>query len=147
MKRFRRLRKNAAVRNLVRETALTANDVIQPFFVVEGENKQEPIESMPGIFRYSLDCLLDAVEQYHSLGGQAGLFFGIPDKKDASASQASVPEGIIQKTIKAVKNKFPDFLIITDVCLCEYTSHGHCGVIVGEDVKNDEIKEYTSAVS
>lgn len=138
MTRFRRLRKSTAIRNLVRETTLTVNDVIQPFFVIEGKNKQEPIESMPGIRRYSIDLLIKAVEQYRSVGGQAGLFFGIPDKKDSTASQATAAGGVVQKAIKAIKKAFPDFLVITDVCLCSYMDHGHCGIIHAGVIDNDK---------
>ncbi len=138
MTRFRRLRNNTVVRNLVRETTLTANDVIQPFFVVEGENKQEVIKSMPGIFRYSIDRLIEAVKKYKSVGGQAGLFFGISEEKDSTASQAYASKGIVQKAITALKAEFPDFLIITDVCMCAYTDHGHCGILEGERIDNDK---------
>lgn len=138
MNRFRRLRKNAVMRNLVRETVLTANDVIQPFFVVEGVNKQEPVSSMPGIFRYSVDRLEAALEEYRSLGGQAGLFFGVPDKKDKAGSQAYDNNGIVQKAVRAVKRAFPEFLVITDVCLCAYTDHGHCGVVENGAIDNDK---------
>jgi len=136
--RFRRLRNNAAIRNLVRETTLTANDVIQPFFVTEGKNKQEPINAMPGISRYSVDLLIKAVEQYRSAGGQAGLFFGIPDKKDSTASQAYASNGIVQKAIRVIKAEFPDFCVITDVCLCAYMDHGHCGIVDGKTINNDK---------
>ena len=133
MTRFRRLRKNAAIRNLVRETTLTANDVIQPFFIIEGKNKKEPIESMPGIFRYSVDQLIEAYCRVSSLWvGRQGLFFGVPDKKDDSASQSYASNGIVQTAIKEIKSKFPDFCIITDVCLCAYTDHGHCGIVNDE---------------
>jgi len=138
MARFRRLRKNAVIRSLVREASLTADDVIQPFFVIEGQNKQEPIESMPGIFRYSIDCLIKAVGEYRSVGGNAGLFFGIPDKKDSTGSQAYAPGSIIQQAIHAIKKEFPEFLIITDICLCGYTDHGHCGIVVDDVIDNDK---------
>lgn len=138
MRRFRRLRKNEAIRNFVRETTLTANDVVQPFFVVEGEHKQEAVESMPGIYRYSADLLVKAIEEYRALGGQAGLLFGIPDTKDSQAGQAYAADGVTQNAIRAVKKQFPDFLIITDVCLCAYTDHGHCGVIHEGAVDNDK---------
>ena len=138
MNRFRRLRKTETIRNLVRETQLTQNDFIQPFFVVEGKNKKEPIESMPKIYRTSSDLLLRAVEKYLKAGGQAGLFFGIPKEKDALGSQAYHPNGVIQKAIRAVKKEFPEFLVITDVCLCSYTDHGHCGVVHQGDVDNDK---------
>jgi len=136
--RFRRLRKNMVIRNLVQETTLTANDLIQPFFIVEGENKKEVIESMPGIYRYSVDQLVQAIADYKALGGQAGLLFGIPNKKDKLASQAYASTGIVQQAIKAVKNAHPDFLVITDVCLCAYTDHGHCGIIHNKIIDNDK---------
>ena len=138
MTRFRRLRKSAAIRNLIRETTVTAHDLIQPFFVVEGTGKREAVASMPGIFRYSVDRLEAALEEYRSLGGQAGLFFGVPDKKDKTGSQAYDSDGIVQKAIRAVKQAFPDFLVITDVCLCAYTDHGHCGVVENGAINNDK---------
>ncbi|HQP10532.1 MAG TPA: porphobilinogen synthase [Candidatus Omnitrophota bacterium] len=138
MDRFRRLRKNAAIRNLVRETTLAKDDVIQPFFVVEGERKREAIGSMPGIYRYSQDLLVAAVDQYISVGGQAGLLFGLPDKKDSQGSRSYASDGVVQKAVQAIKQKFPEFLVITDVCLCAYTDHGHCGIIQNGVVENDK---------
>ena len=138
MMRARRLRRTKAIRNLVRETKLTADDLIQPFFVIEGRNKKEAIASMPGIYRFSVDLLLKDVERYQKSGGQAGLFFGIPARKDAKGSLAYAKDGIVQKALKAIKKNFPDFLVVTDVCLCSYTSHGHCGIIEGGDVDNDK---------
>ena len=135
--RFRRLRKTEVMRNLVRETVLTKHDLIQPFFVIEGKNKKNPIEAMPGIYRYSVDQLLESVGQYLKVGGQAGLFFGIPEKKDNQARPAYAETGIVQKAIHAVKKEFPSFLIITDVCLCSYIDHGHCGIIKDKKVDND----------
>jgi porphobilinogen synthase len=138
MRRFRRLRKNEAIRNLVRETTLTADDVIQPFFVVEGEGRQEAVESMPGICRYSVDLLVKAVEDYRGVGGQACLLFGIPDKKGSLAGRACAEDGITQNAVRTLKKYFPDFLIMTDVCLCSYTDHGHCGIIHEGVVDNDK---------
>lgn len=138
MNRYRRLRGTPAIRNLVRETTLSKNDLIQPFFVREGINAKEAVESMPGIFRYSADLLVKAVEEYIRAGGQAGLFFGIPLKKDAAASQAYTAQGIVQKAVRAVKKEFPEFLVMTDVCLCGYTDHGHCGLVYEERVDNDK---------
>jgi len=136
--RFRRLRRTETIRRLVRETHLNKDDFIQPFFVVEGHNKKESISSMPGIYRYSTDQLLKAIERYMRVRGQAGLFFGIPHTKDLRASQAYAEAGVIQKAIKAIKKNFPQFLVITDVCLCAYMSHGHCGVIEDGYVDNDK---------
>jgi len=138
MTRFRRLRKNAAIRNLVRETVLTGDDLIFPFFVVEGDGKKEPIVSMPGIYRYSIDLLIKAIDEYRAVGGQAGVFFGVPDKKDANASQAVAADGVMQRAIRAIKAEFPDFIVATDVCLCGYTDHGHCGIIYEGIIDNDK---------
>ncbi len=137
MTRFRRLRTTDNIRRLVRETRLSADDLIQPFFVIDGKNKKEEIASMPGIYRYSVDQILKAVERYQKLGGFAGLFFGVPSHKDLKASGAYAKEGVVQKTILAIKKNFPDFLVITDVCLCSYTSHGHCGIVKDGCVDND----------
>jgi porphobilinogen synthase len=138
MQRFRRLRKNEVIRQLVRETRVNSHDLIQPFFVIEGKNKKEAIDSMPGINRYSSDLLLKAVERYIRVGGKAGLFFGLPKSKDAQASQAYAAAGVVQKAIKAIKKEFPEFVVITDVCLCAYTQHGHCGVLDKGCVDNDK---------
>ncbi len=136
--RFRRLRALPAIRNLVRETALTPDDLIQPFFVTEGKNKKETIASMPGIYRYSPDLLVKAVETYRKAGGQACLLFGIPGKKDNTASQAYAATGVVPKAIRQIKRAFPDFLVATDVCLCAYMTHGHCGVVEGGVIDNDK---------
>ena len=138
MGRFRRLRKTEAIRHLVRETTLSANDVIQPFFLVEGKKKKETIVSMPGIYRFSLDFLLKEIEGYIKLGGQAGLFFGIPHQKDAKGSLAYQDDGFMPQAIRVIKKKFPQFVVITDVCLCGYTDHGHCGVVINHEVENDQ---------
>ncbi len=140
MNRFRRLRKNETIRRLVGETRLSKDQLIQPFFVIEGRNRQETISSMPGIYRYSVDLLLKALEGYQKSGGRAGLFFGIPlsHKKNLKGTQAYSPDGIIQKAVFAIKKEFPDFFVITDVCLCGYMSHGHCGVVEKNRVDNDK---------
>ncbi len=140
MSRFRRLRKSEAIRGLVRETILTAHDVIQPFFIVDRKGKKETIDSMPGIYRFSVDLLLKEIESYIKLGGQAGLFFGIPDKnrKDAKGSLAYQSDGFLQQAIRKIKKKFPQFVVITDVCLCGYTDHGHCGIVINHEVENDQ---------
>ncbi len=136
--RFRRLRRTPAIRDLVRETRLQRDDLVQPFFVIEGKNKKETIVSMPGIFRYSVDLLLKEIEEYLKKGGKAGLFFGLPKKKDSLGTEAYSPLGIVQKAVRAIKKRFPEFLIVTDVCLCAYTDHGHCGVIQNKYVDNDK---------
>lgn len=126
-----------AMRSLVRETHLVSDQLVQPFFVVEGAGKTEAIDSMPGICRYSQDRLLKVIEKYIKLGGRAGLFFGVPSKKDKAASGAYNPAGVVPKAIKAIKKHFPKFLVMTDVCLCAYTDHGHCGVLTGDEIDND----------
>jgi len=136
--RYRRLRASQTLRNLVRETTLTPHDLIQPFFVVEGTDKKETIASMPGIYRYSPDLLVKAVEAYRKAGGQACLLFGIPGKKDTTASQAYAAAGVVPKAIRQIKKTFPDFLVATDVCLCAYMTHGHCGVVHGGVIDNDK---------
>lgn len=126
-----------AMRSLVRETHLVSDQLVQPFFIVEGSGKTEAIDSMPGIFRYSQDRLLKVIEKYIKLGGRAGLFFGVPSRKDKQASGAYNPAGVVPKAIKAIKKHFPKFLVMTDVCLCAYTDHGHCGVLTGGEIDND----------
>ncbi len=138
MNRSRRLRKNEIIRNLVRETRLAKDQLIQPFFVLEGRNRKIEISSMPGIYRYSGDLLLKAIQDYQKSGGKAGILFGIPGKKDLQGSQAYADNGIIQKTLKLIKKEFPDFFVITDVCLCGYTTHGHCGLVEGRQILNDK---------
>ena len=137
-KRFRRLRYNPLVRDMVRETALSKNDFIYPLFVVPGSNVENPVKSMPGVFQLSIDRLVEECKEVRDLGIPAVILFGIPEHKDEQGSDAYNPEGIIQKAIKAIKKEVNDLLIITDVCLCEYTSHGHCGVLAGEEILNDE---------
>ncbi len=136
--RYRRLRANAAVRGLVRETQLTADDLLQPFFVVPGRNKKESIPSMPGIYRFSVDLLLKEVESYIQLGGRGGILFGISSHKDTTGKYAHAPSNPVITAIKAIKKNFPQFFIVTDVCLCAYTSHGHCGLIKDGQIDNDK---------
>ncbi|MBX7175027.1 MAG: porphobilinogen synthase [Pyrinomonadaceae bacterium] len=135
--RLRRLRKNFALRDMFRETHLTKNDFIYPLFVAEGENFKREIGSMPNIFQLSIDNILRECEELLSLGIYAVLLFGIPDFKDETGSSGYISHGIVQKATKAIKESFPEMLVVTDVCLCEYTSHGHCGVIENEYVQND----------
>ena len=135
--RLRRLRRKEAVRALVRETDIRVGDLIYPMFVVEGRGIRQEIESMPGIFRLSPDLLPPEVEEIARLGIPAVLLFGIPQQKDEVASAAYHPEGIIPQAVKAIKQVVPELMVITDVCLCEYTSHGHCGVVVDGEVDND----------
>jgi len=135
--RPRRLRRNDAIRDLVREINLTVNDLILPLFVVEGENIKNPISSMPGNDQLSIDLLIEEVREVREMGIQSIILFGIPDHKDATGSDAVNESGIIQRAVMAVKEAVPEMYVITDVCFCEYTDHGHCGAIVDGQVDND----------
>ncbi|MBF0777627.1 porphobilinogen synthase [Streptococcus cuniculi] len=135
--RHRRLRRTAAMRDMVRETQLSVHDVIQPLFVKEGLKSKQEVASMPGVFQFSLTDLLQEVASSVDLGIKAFIIFGIPAHKDAIGSQASAEDGIVQQAIRLIKQNYPDVLIIADTCLCEFTSHGHCGVLDGEHVLND----------
>jgi porphobilinogen synthase len=126
---------------MFRETSLCRSDFIYPLFIVEGDNVKNEISSMPGQFQFSIDNVLRECEELQNLGIGSVLLFGIPSKKDEAGSGAYDENGVIQKTLRAIKASFPDLLVITDVCLCEYTSHGHCGVIEEGDVKNDATLE------
>ena len=136
--RMRRTRQNERLRALVRETHLSVDQFIYPMFVAEGIHEPQPISSMPGIVQWPLELLGREVERIASLGIPAVLLFGIPGEKDAVGSQAYAEEGIIQQAIRLLKSEVPDMLVMTDVCLCEYTDHGHCGVIHNGTVENDE---------
>jgi len=141
IKRLRRLRYNPLVRDLVRETELSKNDFIYPLFAVPGENVKKEIRSMPGVFQMSIDILVEECKEVASLGIPAVILFGIPDHKDEVGSGAYDDNGIIQKAVRAIKKEVKNLLVITDVCLCEYTSHGHCGVLDGDNILNDETVE------
>jgi porphobilinogen synthase len=127
--RLRRLRKNENLRKLFSETKLSISDFVMPYFVIEGKNVKQEINSMPGIFRYSIDQLLKEVEEIYKLGVLSVLLFGVPNRKDEIGSYAYSKDGIVQKAIKAIKKEIPDIVVITDVCLCSYTTHGHCGLL------------------
>jgi porphobilinogen synthase len=135
--RMRRLRRTPAIRDLVRETTLRLDDLVYPYFVIAGENIKNPIGSMPGVYQLSIGNLLPEVREAVRLGIKAVLLFGIPAHKDPAATGAYDPEGIVQMAIRAIKDEFPDLVVITDVCLCEYTDHGHCGVVQEGEVLND----------
>jgi porphobilinogen synthase len=139
--RPRRLRKDRIIRRMVRETSLSPDDFIYPLFVTYGKNIRKEIPSMPGCYQESVDRIVKHAKEVHSLGIPAVILFGIPERKDEIGSGAYDPHGVVQKAIKAIKNKVPEIYIITDVCMCEYTSHGHCGIIEGGDVKNDPTLE------
>jgi porphobilinogen synthase len=139
--RLRRFRRTAALRALVRETRLSLDDFVYPLFVCPGEGVERPLEGLPGIAQRSVDRLCDEAEAAHRLGVPALLLFGIPEEKDESASGAYDDDGVVQRALRALRRRVPDLVLLTDVCLCEYTSHGHCGVIEGEDVANDATLE------
>jgi porphobilinogen synthase len=136
--RARRLRRTETLRSMVRETCLNAQDFILPFFVRPGKGVRNPVPSMPGVFQLSVDTLLQDLKEPSERGIPGILLFGIPEKKDAVGSEGYASSGIVQQAVRAVKKAFPDLVVITDVCLCEYTDHGHCGVIRGGDVDNDQ---------
>jgi porphobilinogen synthase len=140
-KRLRRLRYNPLIRDMIRETELSKNDLIYPLFVVPGENIKKEVKSMPGVFQLSIDNLVKECKEVSSLGIPAVILFGIPEHKDEKGSEAYDPKGIIQRAVGAVKSDVKNLLVITDVCLCEYTSHGHCGLLNGEEILNDETVE------
>lgn len=138
MVRMRRLRVNEAVRSMVRETEVRKTDLVYPVFLIEGENIKNPVDSMPGIYQYSIDRFEEELNRIVQAGIQAILIFGIPAHKDEKGSEAYNEAGITQRAIRFIKEKAPELLIIADVCLCEYTSHGHCGLICGQEILNDE---------
>jgi porphobilinogen synthase len=131
------LRQKQGFRNLVRETHLKLEDLIQPLFVCPGTGVRKPISSMPGNFQLSVDSLTEEVKEIRDLGITAVILFGIPEKKDDKASEAFTPDGVIQRAIRAIRAKTEDLLVVTDICLCEYMSHGHCGVVEGNVILND----------
>lgn len=145
-KRFRRLRINPAIREMVRETSVAASDFIYPLFVVEGKGVKKEINSMPGVFQMSLDEILKECEIVRNLGIKAVILFGIPSLKDSVGSDALSDDGIIATALRAIKDKFADLVVITDLCFCEYTDHGHCGILdhVHQTVDNDATLEISA---
>ncbi|MBI2831584.1 MAG: porphobilinogen synthase [Chloroflexi bacterium] len=135
--RLRRLRQTESMRALVRETRVQVEQLIYPLFVVEGKGIKKGISSMPGIHHFSPDRLSKEVEEIARLKIPAVILFGIPERKDETGSASCAPKGVVQQAIRVIKKAVPELLVVTDVCLCEYTSHGHCGVIAGTDVDND----------
>jgi porphobilinogen synthase len=140
-KRLRRLRYNPIVRDMVRETVLTKNDLIYPLFVVPGTKVKNEVRSMPGVFQMSIDVVVEECKELVQLGIPAIILFGIPEHKDEVGSGAYDPNGIIQQAVRAIKKEVKNLLVITDVCMCEYTSHGHCGILDGERILNDATVE------
>ena len=145
--RMRRLRKSNAMRRLLRETILSTDDLVYPLFVKQGEGLKEPIKSMTDCFHFSPDTVADEAAEVAALGIPAVLLFGLPDKKDKTGSQAWAENGVVQRSIKEIKKAAPDLLVITDVCLCAYTDHGHCGVVKDGRIDNDATCELLAKVA
>lgn len=145
--RPRRLRRNENLRRMIRETVLTVDHLVMPFFVASGKGIKNPVSSMPGVFQLSVDALLEEVKSVVQLRIPAVLLFGLPEAKDEHGSEAYASEGVVQKGIQTIKDRFPDLIVITDVCLCEYTNHGHCGILHGREVDNDETLDVLAKVA
>lgn len=139
--RMRRLRENEILRRIVRETELSVDDLISPFFVTYGRDVRQEVRSMPGVFRLSRDHLVKEVKSLTEWGVSAVILFGIPEKKDERGSEAYNPAGVVQEAVKAIKDAIPGCVVVTDVCIDEYTSHGHCGVVEGRRILNDPTLE------
>lgn len=142
MHRFRRLRRDGRIRSMMQETRLHPKDFIYPIFVMEGEDIRNPVESMPGIFQYSIDRLHEILDQVKEAGIGGVMLFGIPVQKDPQGSQAYAVDGITQRAVRYIRERYPEVYIVVDICLCEYTSHGHCGMVQGEQILNDETLPY-----
>ena len=147
IKRGRRLRANAAIRDMVRETTLNSKDFIYPIFVVEGENIKNEISSLEGNYHFSIDRLHEVIKEIQEADIAGVLLFGIPEHKDECGSESYNDNGIVQQAVRKIKEIDKNLLVITDVCMCEYTSHGHCGIIHDEDVDNDKTLEYLAKIS
>ena len=147
--RMRRLRRTETLRAMVRETRLVSDDLVLPLFVVEGSSVRESIASMPGVFRHSVDQVVDECKRVRDLGVPAVILFGVPahKDKDARGSGADAPDGIVQRAVAALKRDVPDLCVMTDVCLCEYTDHGHCGIVDEGEVRNDASVERIAATA
>ena len=145
--RLRRKRLKENLRNIFKETRISKDDLVYPLFVIPGKNKKEEINSMPGQYRYSIDLLCEEVQKIKEEGIKAIILFGIPEKKDEYGSESFDEEGIIQRAVREIRKYEKDIIIITDLCMCEYTSHGHCGIIKDEDVDNDLTLEYLGKIA
>lgn len=145
--RPRRLRRTPALRALVRETRVQVTDLIYPIFVVDGNDQRQPIDSMPGIFRFSLDRLHEELDRVKAAGICGVLFFSVPDHKDARASEAYRDDVTLQQAIRLTKRDYPELVVIADICLCEFTDHGHCGIVKDGEILNDETLPYLTAMA
>ena len=142
--RPRRLRRTAAIRDMVRETSISVKDFIAPLFVKHGKGLKDPVPSMPGQYQFSVDTLVEEAEEIWRLGIPSVILFGLPDAKDATGTRSWAEDGIVQLAVKALKDCLPEMVVMTDVCMCEYTDHGHCGLIVNGQVDNDGTLELLS---
>lgn len=145
--RPRRMRRTDALRRMIRETVLTPNDLILPLFAVHGKGVKNPIDSMPGQFQFSIEYVAEMAKEAYKLGIPAVMLFGIPKTKNALGTEAYAKDGIVQTAIRAVKNKVPEMIIITDVCMCQYTDHGHCGILEKTEVNNDATIEILANIA
>ncbi len=145
--RPRRLRNSATIRNLVREVDLSPDHLIYPLFVTVGQNRKEPISSMPGVFRHSLDRLPEVLKEAWEAGIRSVLLFGIPDNKDETGTEALNPDGPVPQAIGLIRATYPGFVIMTDICIDEYTTHGHCGLVCGEKIENDPTLDILSGMA
>ncbi len=145
--RMRRLRKNENLRNLVRETNLSIDDLIYPVFVIPGKGKKEEIPSMPEQFRFTIDLLVEEVQKIKEKGIKAIILFGIPEEKDELGKDAFDENGIIQRVLREIRKYEKEIILIADLCMCEYTSHGHCGILKGKEVDNDKTLEYLGKIA
>ncbi|NSW85600.1 MAG: porphobilinogen synthase [Syntrophobacteraceae bacterium] len=145
--RPRRFRRTENLRRMVRETVLSVDQLVYPLFVLPGKNLKNPVKSMPGVFQYSVDRFLDELKGVVQLNIPAILLFGLPSEKDERGSEAYSQSGAVQEAVRAAKDRYPELVVITDVCLCEYTSHGHCGLLHGQEVDNDSTLEILARVA
>ena len=141
IKRPRRLRRTPTIREMTRETILSVKDLISPLFVKHGRGKKDPIASMPGQYQFSIDTIVEEAEELWYLGVPSIILFGLPDEKDPVGSRSWAEDGIVQRAVSTIKDRLPEMVVITDVCLCEYTDHGHCGLIKNGEVDNDATLE------
>jgi porphobilinogen synthase len=145
--RPRRFRRTENLRRMVRETVLSVDQLVYPLFVLPGKNLKNPVKSMPGVFQYSVDRFLDELKGVVQLNIPAILLFGLPSEKDERGSEAYSQSGAVQEAVRAAKDRYPELVVITDVCLCEYTSHGHCGLLHGQEVDNDSTLDILARVA
>jgi porphobilinogen synthase len=145
--RLRRFRRTENLRRMIRETVLTVDNLVYPLFVMPGKDIKNPVRSMPGVFQFSVDQLLEELKSVVRLKIPGIILFGLPQEKDERGSEAHSQTGVVQEAVRAIKDKYPELVIITDVCLCEYTSHGHCGILHGQEVDNDSTLDVLAKVA